>query len=107
MRLNPKSRFGRGFYTSPSISTTEAELEHHGYSAVNTIRYELSSEAKILNATSPILNLGTKRAPDMLRNYALQKGYDGIIFNSVRQAGGTNVVLFKNFDLLKNGVIVH
>lgn len=66
-----------------------------------------ASKGKFLNATSPILNIGVKEHPNILAGFAKAHGYDGIIYNSVRQPGGTNIVLFKNFDLLKNGKIVH
>lgn len=34
-------------------------------------------------------------------------GYDGIVYNSQRFSQGTNIVLFKNFNLLKNGAKIH
>jgi len=106
--FSKESRFGRGFYTSTDVSTNIAELEYRGFSRVNTINYGLNaSEGKFLNATSPILNIGVKEHPKILEGFAKAHGYDGIIYNSVRQQGGTNIVLFKNFDLLKNGKIVH
>lgn len=86
------------------ISTNLAEIEYHGGVRMNTLRYGLNaSEGNFFNATSPILNIGVRTVPKLLDGFARAHGYDGIIYNSVRQSGGTNIVLFKNFDLLKNG----
>ena len=61
---------------------------------------------KFLNATSPLMDLGTRFAPRALGNSARGLGYDGVIFNSLRNQGGTNAVLFNNFNYLQAGKIL-
>ena len=103
--FNPSSRFGRGFYVAKEQSTMLAELAHHGANPVNTISFSLSG-GKFLNATSPLMDLGTKYIPLTLSGAARNMGYNGIIFNSLRNLNGTNAVIFNNFDLLKQGTII-
>ena len=99
--FNSASRFGKGFYMSNDLATSFAELEYHGAQAVNTLQFSLKSTS-LLNATSPIMQIGVKYAPKLLSSVARGAGYDGIMYNSLR-GGGLNVVQFKNFNLLKNG----
>jgi len=104
--FNSSSRFGGGFYMSTDVSTSTAELSFHNATVANTIEFNVASTKNFLNATSPVLDFGTKFAPKLLSGAAKTLGKDGIIFNSLR-GSGTNVVQFKNFGLLTNGRVVH
>ncbi len=101
-KVSKYSRFGRGFYLGSKPITTIAELHHHGFRRVQTLQYDLVG-AKLLNAS----NLGAKYTPKLLRHYTKLRGYDGILFNSLRYSNGQNAVLFKNFTKLQNGKITY
>jgi RHS repeat-associated protein len=98
------SRFGKGFYLSNSPSTTVAELAHHGSATASTLQFTLAAGGRFLNATSPAMSLGVTYGPKLLTATARGLGYDGIMYNSLR-ASGTNLVMFKNFNLLQNGKV--
>jgi hypothetical protein len=101
--FNPASRFGGGFYMSNDIATSFAEITAHGANPANTIQFT-SQGGSFLNATSPVLSLGVKYAPNLMSGAARGLGYDGIMYNSLRGTG-VNVVQFKNFGTLTNGTL--
>jgi len=98
------SRFGKGFYMATSPSTSAAELAAQSSAVAATVQFSLKG-GSFLNATSRVGNLFTKYTPKLLSSFAKALNKDGIIFNSQRSAG-TNVVMFKNFNLLENGKIL-
>jgi hypothetical protein len=112
-RIDPKffkssSRFGGGFYLTNDIETSEAEIAHHKFddpdnplNAYVTISYNISG-GKILDATGPAIYKTVEENPIHLRRMAQRGGMDGIAIPSLR-GSGTNVVLFKNFGILKEG----
>jgi hypothetical protein len=102
--FNSASRFGGGFYMSNDIATTASELSYHGGTVANTIQFT-SEGANFMNATSPVMNMGVKYAPNVMSGAARALGYDGIMYNSLRGAG-TNVVQFSNFGTLTGGAVV-
>jgi len=102
--FNSASRFGKGFYLSNDIGTTVAELGQHGSSVANTIQYSLDG-GKLFNATGSFFNSAVKYFPKSLSFMTKSLNYDGVIFNSLRERG-INVVLFKSFEVLKNGAII-
>ena len=102
------SRFGGGFYLTNDIATSEAEIAHHKLddpdnplNAYVTISYNISG-GKILDATGPAIYKTVEENPIHLRRMAQRGGMDGIAIPSLR-GSGTNVVLFKNFGILKEG----
>ena len=102
------SRFGGGFYLTNDIETSEAEIAHHKFddpdnplNAYVTISYNISG-GKILDATGPAIYKTVEENPIHLRRMAQRGGMDGIAIPSLR-GSGTNVVLFKNFGILKEG----
>jgi hypothetical protein len=102
------SRFGGGFYLTNDIETSEAEIAHHKFddpdnplNAYVTISYNISG-GKILDATGPAIYKTVEENPIHLRRMAQRGGMDGIAIPSIR-GSGTNVVLFKNFGILKEG----
>jgi len=95
------SRFGGGFYLTNDIATSEAEIAHHKLDAYVTISYNISG-GKILDATGPAIYKTVEENPIHLRRMAQRGGMDGIAIPSLR-GSGTNVVLFKNFGILKEG----
>ncbi len=112
-RIDPKffkssSRFGGGFYLTNDIETSEAEIAYHQFddpdnplNAYVTISYNISG-GKILDATGPAVYKTVEENPIHLRRMAQRGGMDGIAIPSLR-GSGTNVVLFKNFSILKEG----
>ena len=66
-----------------------------------TISYTISG-GKILDATGPAVYKTVEENPLHLRKMAQRGGMDGIAIPSLR-GSGTNVVLFKNFGILKEG----
>ncbi len=112
-RIDPKffkssSRFGGGFYLTNDIKTSEDEIAHHKNDDPNnplhayvTISYTISG-GKILDATGPAVYKTVEENPLHLRRMAQRGGMDGIAIPSLR-GSGTNVVLFKNFGILKEG----
>jgi hypothetical protein len=103
--FNSSSRFGGGFYVANSPITASAELAFHNVPVINTIRFELIN-GNMMNATGPMMNLGVKYAPKQLGWLGKQLGFNGIRYNSLRNYGGINTVLFKNFQNLANGTII-
>jgi len=100
------ARFGRGFYVSNDIKTTVLELGKHGATRASTIQFSLNKPV-LLNATGKFLNLTTHMSPKLMGAMARSFGLDGIMYNSaISGASGTNVVLFKNFQKLKNATKV-
>jgi RHS repeat-associated protein len=97
----PTSRFGQGFYMSDNFGTNLSELAHAGKTAASTIKFSLSG-GSFINVTSRAGGILTRYTPKLLSGFAKALNKDGIIFNSVRDSG-TNLVMFKNFNLLKNG----
>jgi hypothetical protein len=102
------SRFGGGFYLTNDIATSEAEIAHHKFddptnplNAHVTISYSISG-GKILDATGPDIYKTVVDNPIHLRRMAQRGGMDGIAIPSLR-GSGINVVLFKNFGILKEG----
>ncbi len=102
------SRFGGGFYLTNDIATSEAEIAHHKLddpdnplNAYVTISYNISG-GKILDATGPAIYKTVEENPIHLRRMAQRVRMDGIAIPSLR-GSGTNVVLFKNFGILKEG----
>ena len=106
--FNSSSRFGGGFYLTNDIKTSEDEIDHHKNDDPNnplnayvTISYTISG-GKILDATGPAVYKTVEENPLHLRRMAQRGGMDGIAIPSLR-GSGTNVVLFKNFGILKEG----
>jgi len=99
--FNSSSRFGGGFYLTNDVATSEAEIAHHKLNAFVTIAYTING-GKILDATGEDVKETVKDNPLGLRSMALRRGFDGIAIPSLR-GGGINVVLFKNFGILKEG----
>ena len=100
-RFNAKSRFGAGFYLTNDVATSEAEIAHHKGDALVTIAYTISG-GKILDATGPDLYKTVEENPSYLKRMAQRGDMDGIAIPSLR-GSGINVVLYKNFGILKEG----
>ena len=99
-----ESRFGKGFYVSTEAQTTVKELAVNGSKAAATIGFNLDKPV-LLNATGKMLDLATHMAPKMMGGMARSLGFDGLIYKSVVPGtAGVNVVLFKNFQKLTNGI---
>jgi len=96
-----ESRFGKGFYLTNDIATSEAEIAYHKGDAFVTIAYTIPG-GNILDATGGDVKETVKDNPLGLRSMALRRGFDGIAIPSLR-GSGINVVLFKNFSILKEG----
>jgi len=103
--LKPTNRFGSAFYTSSDVSTTFAEVAYHGSKVASTVQFSLGLGGKFLNATSPALGLGVMYTPKFLGGVARGLGYDGVIYNSLRSPG-TNLAMFKNFNLLQDAKLI-
>ena len=106
--FNSSSRFGGGFYLTTDVATSEAEIAHHKFdnpenplNAHVTIAYTIPG-GNILDATGGEVKETVKDNPLGLRSMALRRGFDGIAIPSLR-GSGINVVLFKNFSILKEG----
>jgi len=99
--FNAKSRFGKGFYLTNDIATSEAEIAYHKGDALVTIAYTISG-GKILDATGAGNLEKVEKRPLEITNFANENGMDGIAINSLR-GSGINVVLFKNFGILEEG----
>ncbi|MEY3322810.1 MAG: hypothetical protein RLZZ417_2393 [Bacteroidota bacterium] len=106
--FNSSSRFGGGFYLTTDVATSEAEIAHHKFdnpkdplNAHVTIAYTIPG-GNILDATGEDVRETVKDNPLGLRSMALRRGFDGIAIPSLR-GSGINVVLFKNFSILKEG----
>jgi hypothetical protein len=85
-------------FTGPTLS----EISYHGYNPVETLSFKLTG-GKFLNATSPLGKFATNFAPKTLELTAKLFNYDGIVFKSLRNKGGTNLVFYKNVSVLKSG----
>lgn len=93
---------------SYDIETTFAELQHHGHQAAATMKFTLDpKKLKTLDLTDKKIAKQWNYRPEAGgENYIIGyranlAGYNSIKVNSERHAGGVNLVLLKDFHLLK------
>jgi len=114
---NPASRFGGGFYAASDLKTCYAEIAAHEddqfkddyalkpgetpqkQSALETIEYEVSG-GDLVDCTAGELKNLAHTQPKAIEKKVRQTKRDGIVFKSTK-GPGQNIVLFKNYDILK------
>jgi hypothetical protein len=112
---NPAGRFGGGFYVATDLQTSYAEVQAHEYdnfkeggdptkgllSAIHVIEYTGAGTADLVDASStPILADMVIKEPKKIEKKVREDARDGIVFNSTK-GSGKNIVLFKNYGVLK------
>uniref|UniRef100_UPI0040477AB4 eCIS core domain-containing protein n=1 Tax=Algoriphagus sp. TaxID=1872435 RepID=UPI0040477AB4 len=112
---NPASRFGGGFYVATDLQTSYAEVAAHEFdnlkeggdpskgllTAIHLIEYVGAGAADLVDASATeSLAIMVKKDPLKIEKKVRQEGRDGIVFNSTKGTG-KNIVLFKNYGVLK------
>lgn len=112
---NPASRFGGGFYVATDLQTSYAEVAAHEFdnlkeggdpskgllTAIHLIEYVGAGSADLVDASATeSLAIMVKKDPLKIEKKVRQEGRDGIVFNSTKGTG-KNIVLFKNYGVLK------
>ena len=112
---NPASRFGGGFYVATELTTSYAEIAAHEFdnfkeggdptkgllTAIHILQYTGMGATDLVDATDvPVLKTMVQKEPLKIEKKARQEGRDGIVFNSTKGTG-KNIVLFKNYGVLK------
>ena len=110
---NPASRFGGGFYVASDLKTCYAEIAAHEVdqfkdkdnkdpkfqSAVHAIEYDVNG-GDLADCTTGELAKMVKSDPLAIEKKVREDKRDGIVFPSTK-GSGNNIVLFKNFSILK------
>ena len=112
---NPAGRFGGGFYVASDLQTSYAEVQAHEYdnfkeggdptkgllSAIHVIEYTGAGSADLVDASSTeaLADMVIKE-PKKIEKKVREDARDGIVFNSTK-GSGKNIVLFKNYGVLK------
>jgi hypothetical protein len=112
---NPAIRFGGGFYVATDLQTSYAEVAAHEFdnlkeggdpskgllTAIHLIEYVGAGAADLVDASATeSLAIMVKKDPLKIEKKVRQEGRDGIVFNSTKGTG-KNIVLFKNYGVLK------
>jgi hypothetical protein len=112
---NPASRFGGGFYVATDLQTSYAEVAAHEFdnlkeggdpskgllTAIHLIEYVGAGTADLVDASATeSLASMVKKEPLKIEKKVREEGRDGIVFNSTKGTG-KNIVLFKNYGVLK------
>jgi RHS repeat-associated protein len=102
--LDPNARFGRAFYAADLGDTAIAEVVASGETASHVIRFSVSTSAKILDLTDPVIAKawGYSRGPitaetQAIGQKAIAAGFDAIRFPSERGLGN-NLAVLKNYN---------
>lgn len=95
------NRFGSGFYVGLDATTALAEVGEG-----TMVKYTIGYSPKLMNLTSEGVSFLRYRPLSIgLGWIGKGLGYDGILFNSTKNVGGINMVLFNNFEsILTNGL---